>query len=116
MIPWQPGFKQSETTTERGDFRKDIYYPNAKELSGGYSFSRSQRSSSRWAFKIITNAHYNLFFRVTFLFYFFLVHPFVIMLLRADCKRKQLEGFGLLVVANEKSEKLGTDLLTEEME
>ncbi len=115
MIPWQPGFKQGKTTAVRGDLQNDIFLSNTKGLSGGDSFSSTQRSSSRWAFKIITNAHYNLFFRVTFLFYFLLVHPFVIMLLRADCKRKQLDGIGLLVMANEKSEKLGTDLIAEEM-
>ncbi len=116
MNSWQPGFKQSEMTTDQSDFRKGIHLPNAKKLFIRDSFSDTQRSSSRWAFKIITNAQYNLFFRVTFLFYFLLVHPFVLMLLRVDCKRKQLDGFGLLVVANDKSEKLETELATEEME
>lgn len=115
MTPWQTDFRQSGTTKSHRDLRNDLYLSNKSKLSSAGSFPEPKRSSGRWAFKIITNAQYNLFFRVTFLFYFLLVHPFVTMLLRADCKRKHLYGFGLLVVANEKSENLGTDLLTEEI-
>lgn len=115
MTPWQMGFKPSETASPR-DLWNDPYLSNKKKLSSACSFPEPKRSSGRWAFKIITNAQYSLFFRVTFLFYFLLVHPFVIMLLRTDCKRRHLDGFGLLVVANEKSENLITDLPTRETE
>ncbi|MBN2410732.1 methyltransferase domain-containing protein [candidate division KSB1 bacterium] len=53
----------------------------------------------RLSYDIVTGIQYSPFFKYIFPFYFFLVHPFVLLLMWADLRKKNHEGNGMLIIA-----------------
>ncbi len=59
----------------------------------------------RLSYDIVTGIQYSPFFKYIFPFYFFLLHPFVLLLMWADLRKNNQEGNGLMIIA-QKAEKV----------
>ncbi len=73
-----------------------------KLMKNGFKIKTSKQTYGtfgRWSYDIVTTVQYSRFFKLIFPFYFLLVHPFVMFLMWLDMRSENLDGNGLLVVA-----------------